>query len=218
MQDLFNFIIPCGSGHFKKEFVKFCARTRRIGKIARNERHRFRAKKLQSGAACGILKIAGMHNGFRPAARPPAPEPEAAAASSQTDHPDAPEKQLNSHQKRKRENQKRRNNTRSSRTDGSAQYDGRRNHTMKKLIPILLAAAMLLVLAGCGGGDVLKGTWVDPIDEEGEVEKTWIFDGKCPNGVRIPREPTPSTETRLPSSFLHGMPRRSMSFRWTDKN
>ena len=103
MQDLSNFIIPCGSGHFKKEFVKFCARTRRIGKIARNERHGFRAKKLQSGAECGILKIVGMHNGFRPAARPPAPEPEAAAASSQTDHPDAPEKQLNSHQKRKRE-------------------------------------------------------------------------------------------------------------------
>ncbi len=48
---------------------------------------------------------------------------------------------------------------------------------MKKLIAIALCLVFVLSLSACGGGgDALKGTWVQENSDYGTV--TWIFDGK----------------------------------------
>ena len=48
---------------------------------------------------------------------------------------------------------------------------------MKKLITAVLCLVIILSLAACGGGgDVLKGTWIQEDTDYGTV--TWIFDGK----------------------------------------
>ena len=50
----------------------------------------------------------------------------------------------------------------------------------KKLMPIALVLLLvsLLALTACGGGDAIKGTWVEG---EGDEKYTWTFDGagKC---------------------------------------
>ncbi len=66
---------------------------------------------------------------------------------------------------------------------------------MKKLIPLLLLLAMLLTLAACGGGDALKGTWVDKGSEEGDVEKTWVFNGRGVARFQVPEWRTDSEGT-----------------------
>ena len=50
---------------------------------------------------------------------------------------------------------------------------------MKKLLSIVLCLSMIFLLAACGGGDALKGTWVCEDEDYGTV--TWKFDGsgKC---------------------------------------
>lgn len=47
---------------------------------------------------------------------------------------------------------------------------------MKKIISIVLCLMIVLSLTACGGGDVLKGTWVQEGTDYGTV--TWTFDGK----------------------------------------
>ena len=50
---------------------------------------------------------------------------------------------------------------------------------MKKLLSIVLCLSMIFLLAACGGGDALKGTWVCEDEDYGTV--TWNCDGsgKC---------------------------------------
>ena len=51
---------------------------------------------------------------------------------------------------------------------------------MKKIISVVLCLVIVLSLAACGGGgDALKGTWVQEGTDYGTV--TWVFDGngKC---------------------------------------
>ena len=51
---------------------------------------------------------------------------------------------------------------------------------IKRSIALVLAAIMLCgILVGCGGGDVLQGTWKTP--EDSIDHTTWEFDGngKC---------------------------------------
>ena len=47
---------------------------------------------------------------------------------------------------------------------------------MKKIVSLLLLAAMLLTLAACGSKDALAGTWTGDLGADGTV--TWTFDGK----------------------------------------
>ncbi|MDD6311986.1 MAG: DUF5640 domain-containing protein [Firmicutes bacterium] len=47
---------------------------------------------------------------------------------------------------------------------------------MKKVLSAVLCLVIVLSLAACGGGDALKGTWVQEGTDYGTV--TWVFDGK----------------------------------------
>lgn len=50
---------------------------------------------------------------------------------------------------------------------------------MKRFVSIALCLMVIISLAACGGGDVLKGTWTCQDNDYGTVE--WKFDGsgKC---------------------------------------
>lgn len=50
---------------------------------------------------------------------------------------------------------------------------------MKKVISAVLCLVFVVALVACGGGDALKGTWVQEGTDYGTV--TWTFDGngKC---------------------------------------